>query len=123
MLQVQNSSVTTFNNTEFGDLRIHQSENGKAWFCLNDVMKSLGLTHITELRKRLPEKGCSRIAVLTNGGNQQMIFIDEPNLYRCIFQSRKAEAEHFQNWVFEEVLPTIRKEGGYISTHQDDTPN
>ncbi len=42
-----------------------------------------------------------------------MIFIDEPNLYRCIFQSRKAEAEQFQNWVFEEVLPTLRKTGHY----------
>lgn len=85
-------------------------------------MKSLGLTHITELRKRLQEKGCSSIAVLTNGGNQQMIFIDEPNLYRCIFQSRKVEAELFQNWVFEDVLPSIRKTGGYLATSQDDTP-
>ena len=85
-------------------------------------MKSLGLTHITELRKRLQEKGCSSIAVLTNGGNQQMIFIDEPNLYRCIFQSRKTEAEQFQNWVFEEVLPSIRKTGGYLAITQEDTP-
>lgn len=42
-----------------------------------------------------------------------MTFIDEPNLYRCVFQSRKAEAEKFQDWVFEEVLPTIRRTGGY----------
>ena len=115
-------NVTTFNSAQFGDLRTHQTENGNVWFCLNDVMKSLGLTHITELRKRLQEKGCSSIAVLTNGGNQQMIFIDEPNLYRCIFQSRKTEAEQFQNWVFEDVLPSIRKTGGYIATTQEDTP-
>ena len=116
MLQNQSTNVTTFNNAQFGDLRTHQSESGNVWFCLNDVMKSLGLSHITELKKRLQEKGCSSIAVLTNGGNQQMIFIDEPNLYRCIFQSRKEEAEKFQNWVFEEVLPSIRKSGGYIAT-------
>ena len=122
MLQNQSTSVTTFNSAQFGDLRTHQSENGNVWFCLNDVMKSLGLSHITELKKRLQEKGCSNIAVLTNGGNQQMIFIDEPNLYRCIFQSRKTEAEQFQNWVFEEVLPSIRKTGGYIATTQEDTP-
>ena len=54
--------------------------------------------------------------------HQQMIFIDEPNLYRCIFQSRKTEAEQFQNWVFEEVLPSIRTNGGYIATTQEDTP-
>lgn len=122
MLQNQSTSVTTFNSAQFGDLRTHQSENGNVWFCLNDVMKSLGLSHITELKKRLQEKGCSNIAVLTNGGNQQMIFIDEPNLYRCIFQSRKNEAEQFQNWVFEEVLPSIRKTGGYLAITQEDTP-
>ena len=53
---------------------------------------------------------------------QDLNFIDEPNLYRCIFQSRKAEAEQFQNWVFEEVLPSIRKNGGYVATTQEDTP-
>lgn len=113
MFKTTGTNVTTFNSAQFGDLRTHQSESGNVWFCLNDVMKSLGLSHITELKKRLQEKGCSSIAVLTNGGNQQMIFIDEPNLYRCIFQSRKAEAEQFQNWVFEEVLPTLRKTGRY----------
>lgn len=51
-----------------------------------------------------------------------MLFIDEPNLYRCIFQSRKKEASEFQDWVFEEVLPSIRKQGGYIVEKQDDTP-
>lgn len=122
MFKTTETNVTTFNSAQFGDLRTHQSTDGIVWFCLNDVMKSLGLSHVTELKKRLQEKGCSSIAVLTNGGNQQMIFIDEPNLYRCIFQSRKAEAEKFQNWVFEEILPTIRKTGGYIATTQEDTP-
>ena len=50
-----------------------------------------------------------------------MTFIDEPNVYRCIFQSRKKEAEQFQSWVFEEVLPAIRKTGGYIATNENDT--
>lgn len=53
---------------------------------------------------------------------QDLNFIDEPNLYRCIFQSRKAEAEQFQNWVFEEVLPSIRKNGGFIATTKEDSP-
>lgn len=122
MFKTTETNVTTFKCAQFGDLRTHKAENGNVWFCLNDVMKSLGLSHITELKKRLQEGGCSSIAVLTNGGNQQMIFIDEPNLYRCIFQSRKNEAEQFQNWVFEEILPSIRKTGGYIATTQEDTP-
>ena len=51
-----------------------------------------------------------------------MTYIDEANLYRCIFQSRKAEAEKFQDWVFEEVLPAIRQNGGYLAQTEADTP-
>lgn len=51
-----------------------------------------------------------------------MLFINEPNLYRCIFQSRKKEAELFQNWVVEEVLPSIRKLGGYMVVKENDSP-
>lgn len=107
------TGVQIFQNPAFGQMRVQSNEKGEALFCLSDVRDILGLTHITELRKRLKEKGCNTIAVLTNGGVQQMYFIDEPNLYRCIFQSRKKEAEAFQDWVVEEVLPSIRKTGGY----------
>jgi phage antirepressor YoqD-like protein len=51
-----------------------------------------------------------------------MNFIDEPNLYRCIFQSRKKEAEQFQDWVCDEVLPSIRKNGGYMVSQPEETP-
>ena len=122
MFKTTKTHVQAFNSAQFGELRTHQALNGIIWFCLNDVMRSLGLTHVTELKKRLNEKGCNTIAVPTNGGKQHAIFIDEPNLYRCIFQSRKKEAEKFQSWVFEEVLPAIRQSGGYISTQQEDTP-
>ena len=50
-----------------------------------------------------------------------MVFIDEPNMYKCVFQSRKADAEKFQDWVTSEVLPSIRKTGGYIATSDDMT--
>lgn len=106
-------SVQIFKNPAFGQMRVQSNEKGEALFCLNDVRSILGLSHISELRKRLKEKGCTTIAVLTNGGIQNMYFIDEPNLYRCIFQSRKKEAEAFQDWVVEEVLPAIRNTGGY----------
>ena len=49
----------------------------------------------------------------TRGGDQELTFISEPNLYRVIFRSNKAEAIKFQDWIFEEVIPTIRKTGGY----------
>lgn len=50
-----------------------------------------------------------------------MYFVTEPDLYRCIFQSRKPTARKFQDWVFNEVLPSLRKDGGYMVAKQDDT--
>jgi prophage antirepressor-like protein len=111
------TSVQVFNNTQFGEIRVADER-----FCLNDVCKILGLTHVTETKKRLSKKGCSSIAVLTAGGSQSMLFIDEPNLYRCIFQSRKPNAEKFQDWVCEDILPAIRRTGGYIASAPDETP-
>ena len=110
-----------FNNSQFGELRISGTPD-KPMFCLNDVCKALGLGNVTALKSRLDEKGFTTIKALTSGGNQQMIFINEPNLYRCIFQSRKVEAEQFQDWVFNEILPSIRKSGGYIATQVNETP-
>lgn len=110
-----------FNNSQFGELRISGTPD-KPMFCLNDVCKALGLGNVTALKSRLDEKGFTTIKALTLGGCQQMIFINEPNLYRCIFQSRKAEAEQFQDWVFNEILPSIRKSGGYIATQVNETP-
>ena len=125
------NSVQIFNNPQFGELRTSENESN-VFFCLNDVMKSLGLNHVTNLKKRLNEKGCTTITVGVTTGTKQddspalqnvsMIFIDEPNLYRCIFQSRKKEAQQFQDWVAEEVLPAIRKSGGYIQSQPDETP-
>lgn len=57
--------------------------------------------------------GVHNVDMNTGKGKRSFTFINEPNLYRLIFQSRKATAEQFQNWVFEEVLPSIRKTGGY----------
>lgn len=131
MLQNQSTNVTTFNNAQFGDLRTHQSESGKIWFCLVDVANALCLEQVSRLKSRLKADGVTTIKGVSLTTNQHgatteqvvdLNFIDEPNLYRCIFQSRKQEAEQFQNWVFEEVLPSIRTNGGYIATHQDDTP-
>ena len=76
-------------------------------------MDILGLAHPTNLIKRLNPKGCNKITVPTNGGNQQGWIINEGNLYKCIARSNKPEALEFENWVTEEVLPTIRKTGKY----------
>ena len=90
------------------------------WFRLKDVCEILGLSNITEVKKRLNEKGLSSIEVLTNGGKQQALYIDEPNLYKAIMQSRKKEAEVFSDWIFYEVIPSIRKHGYYSNAPQID---
>lgn len=79
------------------------------------VQVSKGFVENEPLKNRggLDEKGVVKNLTPTNGGKQQLIFINEPNLYRVIFRSNKPEAKQFQDWVFNEVLPTIRKTGKY----------
>ena len=113
----------------FGELRTSRNDDGEYLFCLADVCKSLGL----ETNKVIKRLECPpltiRVAseVISRGkatGKMQeldMYFITEPDLYRCIFQSRKPAARKFQDWVFDEVLPALRKEGAYVvATQQDD---
>ncbi|HHK5577021.1 TPA: Bro-N domain-containing protein [Neisseria polysaccharea] len=93
-----------------------QVVNAEPWFCLGDVADILAISNHNEIVGRLKEKGCKKIAIPTKGGSQELTFINEPNLYRVIFRSRKAEAVKFQDWIFEEVIPQIRKTGGYQIT-------
>ena len=124
-------NVATFSSTRFGELRTKQASDGKIWFCLADVCKALDLQQVSRVKQRLKREGVTTIKGVSQTTNQhgvtteqvvQLNFIDEPNLYRCIFQSRKEEAELFQDWVCEEVLPAIRQSGGYVATQVDDTP-
>lgn len=107
------TGVQIFKNPAFGQMRVQQSQKGKVWFCLSDVCQSLGLGNASQTKTRLKQEGIITNDTPTVSGLQQMLFIDEPNLYRCIFQSRKKEAEAFQDWVVEEVLPSIRQTGVY----------
>lgn len=90
------------------------------WFCLIDVCDSLQLKRNSSVASRLDEKGCRKTATLTDGGKQELNYINEPNLYRLIFRSNKPAAVQFGNWVYEEVLPSIRKTGGYGTPAQLD---
>ncbi len=116
------NEVRVFENARFGQVRTAQGASGEPLFCLADVCKALELSNPSYVKKRLTAKGVFTNYTPTTGGLQPMLFIDEPNLYRCIFQSRKEEAEQFQDWVCEEVLPAIRQSGGYLAHHSEDTP-
>ena len=93
-----------------------------------DVCKALGIGNPSMVKERLDFGTISQIEVTTKGKNQYaeytrtttMTYIGEPNLYRCIFQSRKEEAKEFQDWVFNVVLPQIRKTGGFIPVSAKD---
>lgn len=105
-----NPSIFNFNNN---GVRIVFDANGEPLFCLADVCRILTVDRTSRLLRDLDAKGMADCHILTNGGTQKVKFVNEPNLYRIIFRSNKPEALSFQNWVFAEVLPTIRKTGSY----------
>ena len=96
--------------------RLHvTTEDGTPLFCGKDVASILGYKDTTNALK-LHCKGVVKHHPLeTPGGIQQVRFITEPDLYRLITHSKLPEAEKFERWVFEEVLPSIRKRGGYLT--------
>lgn len=106
------NAMTNF-DFKSSSVRIVLDDNGEPLFCLADVYKALDISRTSRLFRELDPKGVADCHIPTNGGNQKLIFISEPNLYRVIFRSNKPEAINFQNWVFAEVLPTIRKTGSY----------
>lgn len=101
-----------FSNSEFGEIRTITKDN-EPMFCLADVCKALELTQPSKVKERLNPKGVNSIPTLTKGGEQKLLYINESNLYKTIFQSRKDSAERFTDWVTSEVLPSIRKTGSY----------
>ena len=108
------NELTVFENEKFGKVRV-VAENEKPYFNLNDVCEILGLKNPRQVKSRLNPKGVILVDTLTSGGKQQMNFINESNLYKCIFQSDKPEAEEITEWVTGEVLPAIRKTGMYMT--------
>ena len=89
-------------------------------FCGSDVARALGYSRPNEA-VATHAKGTVKRRTLTNGGEQEMAFIPESDLYRLIFRSKLPSAERFTDWVTAEVLPSIRKNGGYIA--QQETPS
>ena len=120
--------IQIFSNSKFGQLRVALNEKGETVFCLADVCKALELANPSQVKTRLDSSNLISMEVSTKSSNRHgeftrittMTYIGEPNLYRCIFQSKKEEAKEFQDWVFNMVLPQIRKTGGYIPVSAED---
>ena len=112
-------TIKVFNSPQFGEVRtVGTSDN--PMFCLSDLCRCLGLS-AKGVNQRLDKGVISTYPLKTAGGTQQALFVNEDGLYDVILDSRKPEAKAFRKWITSEVLPSIRKTGGYIATKQDDT--
>ena len=132
-LQARASDVTTFdgnhemNNStavsnvipfafEAKSVRV-QEINGAPWFCVTDVCSILGYSNSRDaMAKHCREAGVAKRDISSAGQKRALTFISEGNLYRLIIKSRKEEAQRFESWVCDEVLPAIRKSGAYTDT-------
>ncbi len=116
-----NNAVELFNNREFGDLRIVE-EGGRTMFCAKDVATALGYKDTANAIK-LHCKGVANYHPLrTSGGIQNVRFIAEGDVLRLIVSSKLPQAQAYERWVFDEVLPSIHRTGGYIAAKPDETP-
>lgn len=116
------NEITTlqFNNDQFGQLRVVKDDNGEPWFVARDVCNALGLDHTAHRRLDADEKGLTKVQTL--GGMQTVTTINESGLYTLMVRSNKECVKPFRKWVTGEVLPSIRKKGGYIAAAADETP-
>ena len=120
------SEITIFKNDQFGEIRTSGTAENPL-FCLNDICKVLELDQVSRVKSRLSDPGVTSIKVGVQTGTKKdgtpsiqkmdMTFINEMNLYKVIMRSDKPQAEPFQDWVCGEVLPSIRKNGGYIAAN------
>lgn len=113
----------------FGAIRIAGTEE-KPLFCLSDVCRALDIKNPSDCKSRLSREGVVTAEGVSQTTNQygtttsqkvMLTYINEPNFYKCVFMSRKPNAEQFQNWVFDEVLPSIRHDGGYMVAKDNET--
>ena len=101
-------------NFQQSSVRTVADNKGELWFLANDVCDILGYTNPRRtVDLHCKSRGVTKRYTPTASGEQEMTYINEPNLYRLIIKSRKPAAEAFEEWVMETVLPTIRKTGGY----------
>ncbi|ENL7643610.1 Bro-N domain-containing protein [Enterobacter hormaechei] len=108
------NALSVFSFQESHPVRV-QVIAGEPWFCLKDVCDVLNIANSRRVASEvLDQNGVRKTYIIDSmGREQEAAFVNEPNLYRVIFRSNKPEARQFQNWVFNEVLPAIRKTGGY----------
>ena len=117
------ASIIPFENEEFGVIRALRDETGEPWFVAKDVCDALGIANNRDAIKALDDDEKNTV-VISDGiqGNPNKTIVSEPGFYKLVMRSRKPEAKAFQRWVTHEVLPSIRKRGGYMVEVPNETP-
>lgn len=118
---MENSPLALFEHEKFGSLRVVERKV-QPWFVAKDVCDILEMGNPRSSLALLDEDEKGVHSMDTPGGKQEMTIISEPGLYSLILRSRKPEAKAFKRWVTHEVIPSIRKVGGYLIAKPDDTP-
>jgi len=116
------NEIKIFENTQFGQIRVIERD-GEPWFVGKDVAEILGYSNTRDaLAKHVDEddKGVAKCDTL--GGAQEVAIINESGLYSLVLRSNLPAAKQFKRWVTSEVLPAIRKSGGYIKADAGMTP-
>ena len=114
-------NIRIFKNKEFGAIRTMKDERGEPLFCLRDVCEVLEL-RTQKVVQRLEDDVLSKYPIVDSlGRTQQATFVNEDGLYDTILESRKPHAKKFRKWVTSEVLPSIRKQGGYMVVRPDES--
>ena len=117
------SSIIPFENEEFGVIRALRDDTGEPWFVAKDVCDALGIAtnHLREDGRGLDDDEVLSLPNWEGKGSAPLI-VSEPGFYKLVMRSRKPEAKAFQRWVTHEVLPSIRKRGGYMVEVPNETP-
>ena len=108
------NDLQIFNSPEFGEVRTLE-EDGAVLFCGADVARALGYQNPSRDVQRHCKNPVSRCTTDLVGRQQNMLFIPESDLYRLVFSSKLPSAERFTDWVTQEVLPSVRKHGAYMT--------
>lgn len=117
------NEIKIFESPEFGRIRTVNDEKGEPWFIGKDVATLLGYSNTRDaLRKHVDEEDKTTVAIRDTGSNYQSmtVIVNESGLYSLILQSKLPRAREFKRWVTSEVLPQIRKTGGYIPLDNED---
>lgn len=115
-------TVKTFENPNFGSIRVANTSSGEPIFCLGDLCDSLGLTNSRKVKSQIDDDVTLSYPIVDGLGRQQSAtFVTEPGMYLVILRSNSVKAKPLQRWVTSEVLPAIRKTGGYMVSNQSDS--